>query len=250
MTYTDSSVAYGSSYKYRVRAMNSHGLYGPWVMVMEDLTEPDEPNMPSSLNVDPVNGTVELQWDAPTDNAGLWRTMADFDRAGDESGKLSYVIERKVGAGSWTRIHTQKHRYADGFHDTLTQAYTDKNPPVGMVSYRVAAIVDGCNPSPYNQKDPVTVTAASLGTVSDLAFSASAQLLTWTAPAGAVRQFAIVVNAADDTDFCLGTLNGTASSYTCTDIDNTAGSVYVGLVIAQDSAGTSTVGNFPTHRVQ
>ena len=250
MTYTDSNVAYGSAYEYRVRAMNSHGLSGPWVMVMEDLTEPDEPNMPRSLNVDPVNGTVELQWDAPTDNAGLWRTMVDFNRAGDESGKLSYVIERKVGAGSWTRIHTQKHRYADGFHDTLTQAYTDKNPPVGMVSYRVAAIVDGCNPSPYNQKDPVTVTAASLGTVSDLAFSASAQLLTWTAPAGAVRQFAIVVNAADDTDFCLGTLNGTASSYTCTDIDNTAGSVYVGLVIAQDSAGTSTVGNFPTHRVQ
>ena len=183
MTYTDSDVAYGSTYKYQVRAMNSHGLYGPWVMVMEDLTEPDEPNMPRSLNVDPVSGTVELQWDAPTDNAGLWQTMVDFNRAGDESGKLSYVIERKVGAGSWTRIHTQKHRYADGFDDTLTQAYTDNNPPVGQVSYRVAAIVDGCNPSPYNQKDPVTVVEQSLGNASGLSAVSSAAgtvALTWT----------------------------------------------------------------------
>ena len=65
MTYTDTNVAYGSSYKYRVRAMNGAGLYGPWAMETEDLTEPAEPQMPRSLNVDPVNGTVELQWDPP-----------------------------------------------------------------------------------------------------------------------------------------------------------------------------------------
>ena len=255
-SYMQSPLKYGYTYAYRVRAMNSAGLKGPWTVISEFAKEPDEPNMPRSLNVDPVNGTVELQWDAPEDSSGLWRTLKDFNKAGDDSENLSYVIERKVGGGSWERVvnlnkpNPQPHKYADNFADTLTQAYTDDNPPVGQVSYRVAALVDGCNPSPYNQKDPVTVTAATLSKVSDLAFRASAQLLGWTAPRGAVRQFAIVINATDDTDYCLGTLSGTDSSYTCTDIDNAAGSVYVGLVIAQDGAGRSTVSNFPTHRVQ
>ena len=255
-SYMQSPLKYGYTYAYRVRAMNSAGLKGPWTVISEFAKEPDEPNMPRSLNVDPVNGTVELQWDAPEDSSGLWRTLKDFNKAGDDSENLSYVIERKVGGGSWERVvnlnkpNPQPHKYADNFADTLTQAYTDDNPPVGQVSYRVAALVDGCNPSPYNQKDPVTVTAATLSKVSDLAFRASAQLLGWTAPRGAVRQFAIVINATDDTDYCLGTLSGTDSSYTCTDIDNAAGSVYVGLVIAQDGTGRSTVSNFPTHRVQ
>ena len=151
-------------------------------MVMEELTEPDEPQMPRSLNVDPVNGTVELQWDAPTDTEGLWRTMADFDRAGDESGNLQYIVQRKVGNGNWQtlpvanppKMATQYHKYADNFADTLTQAYTDTNPPVGLVSYRVAALVHGCNPSPYNQKDPVTVVAQPLGSATGLSAAAGA----------------------------------------------------------------------------
>ena len=190
-TYTDSNVDYDNTYKYRVRAMNSHGLYGPWAMVTEDLTEPDEPNMPRSLNVDPVNGTVELQWDAPEDSSDdpLWRMLVDFNRAGDASGNLSYIIERKVGGGSWARVRNpdkpnpQPHKYADNFDDTLTQAYTDDNPPVGEVSYRVAALVHGCNPSPYNQKDPVTVVEQPLGNASGLSAVSSAAgtvALTWT----------------------------------------------------------------------
>ena len=191
MMYTDSDVDYDNTYKYRVRAMNSHGLYGPWAMVTEDLTEPDEPNMPRSLNVDPVNGTVELQWDAPEDSSDdpLWRMLVDFNRAGDASGNLSYIIERKVGGGSWARVRNpdkpnpQPHKYADNFDDTLTQAYTDDNPPVGEVSYRVAALVHGCNPSPYNQKDPVTVVEQPLGNASGLSAVSSAAgtvALTWT----------------------------------------------------------------------
>lgn len=256
-SYAQGPLMYGYTYLYRVRAMNDAGLYSPWVQISEFAREDDQPNMPTSLNVDPVNGTVELQWDPPSDTIGLWRTMADFNRAGDESGNLEYIIERKVGSGSWNRVpstsaqpNPRPHMYADNFADTLTQAYTDNDPPVGKVSYRVAALVNDCNPSPWNQKDPVDVSPAPLGTVSDLAFQASAQQLNWTAPRSAVRQFAIVVNAADDTDYCLGTLDGDASTYICTRIANATGSVYVGLVIAQDANGNSTISNFPTHRVR
>lgn len=203
MTYTDTNVAYENSYTYRVRAMNSQGLYGPWAMVTEDLTEPNEPNMPRSLNVDPVNGTVELQWDPPTDSSSdpLWRTQADFDRAGDESGNLSYIIDRKVGGDQWRRIKTQNHKYADNFADTLTQAYTDMSPPVGSVSYRVAAVVHGCNPSPFNQKDPVTIVAQPLGSATGLSAAvgtaAGTAELTWTAGTSSTRHWLAGVKVSD-----------------------------------------------------
>ena len=209
MTYTDTNVAYENSYKYRVRAMNGAGLYGPWAMVTEDLTEPDEPQMPRSLNVDPVNGTVELQWDPPTDTEGLWRKMADFDRAGDESGNLQYIVQRKVGNGNWQtlpianppKMATQYHKYADNFADTLTQAYTDTSPPVGLVSYRVAALVHGCNPSPFNQKDPVTIVAQPLGSATGLSTTTGATAgtveLTWTAGTSSTRHWLAGVKVSD-----------------------------------------------------
>ena len=209
MTYTDTNVAYGSSYKYRVRAMNGAGLYGPWAVVTEDLTEPAEPQMPRSLNVDPVNGTVELQWDPPTDTEGLWRKMADFDRAGDESGNLQYIVQRKVGNGNWQTLPianpptmaTQYHKYADNFADTLTQAYTDTSPPVGLVSYRVAALVHGCNPSPFNQKDPVTIVAQPLGSATGLSTTTGATAgtveLTWTAGTSSTRHWLAGVKVSD-----------------------------------------------------
>ena len=209
MTYTDTNVAYENSYKYRVRAMNGAGLYGPWTMVTENLTEPDEPQMPRSLNVDPVNGTVELQWDPPTDTEGLWRTMADFDRAGDESGNLQYIVQRKVGNGNWQtlpienppKMATQYHKYADNFADTLTQAYTDTSPPVGLVSYRVAALVHGCNPSPFNQKDPVTIVAQPLGSATGLSATAGATAgtadLTWTSGTSSTRHWLAGVKVSD-----------------------------------------------------
>lgn len=158
--YTDTNVEYGQIYKYRARAMNGAHLYGPWATATVDLTdEPPAPNAPRSLNVDPVGNTVELQWDPPVDNATplLWRTQADFDLATNASGALDYVIERRLGDGMWQEILTQDHLYAENFDDTLTQGYTDPAPPLGSVSYRVAALVDECNQSPYNQKDPVDV---------------------------------------------------------------------------------------------
>ncbi len=254
MSYTDTAIAYDNTYEYRVRAMNDAGLAGPWSMVMEELTEPNEPSMPRSLNVDPTAAnTVELEWLAPIDDIGLWRTQADFDRPTDASKNLQYQIERQIGtAGNWTSIATPYHQYGEAIADHRTQGYTDTEAPAGNVSYRVAALVNACNVSAYSQKDAVSVVAApiTLGTITNLGLSNSL-VLTWTPAANATSQIAIVVNVADDTDFCLApSLAASASSYTCTGVSGTAGTAYVGLVIALDGSGESTVSNFPVRIVQ
>ena len=133
--------------------------------------------------------------------------MADFDLDGDKSDNLSYIIERKVGGGSWVRVvnpnkpNPQPHEYADNFADTLTQAYTDDDPPVGQVSYRVAALVDGCNPSPYNQKDPVTIVAQPLGSATGLSAMAGTAAgtveLTWMAGTSSTRHWLAGVKVSD-----------------------------------------------------
>ena len=113
--------------------------------------------------------------------------------------------------------------------------------------YRVAAI-NAIGSGAASSIQMATTDSAVLGAVTDLALSNSLQL-TWTAPTGAATQIAIVVNAADDTDYCLAPLAGDASSYTCS-LSDTAGNSYVGLVIAQDGKGGSTVSNFPVRTVQ
>ena len=84
------------------------------------------------------------------------------------------------------------------------------------------------------------------GTVLDLAASVGADPgtieLSWTPPAAGTAQVAVVVNVADDTDYCLDTLPGLeASSYTCT--GRTAGQTYVALLIVLLPDGGYTLAN-------
>ena len=84
------------------------------------------------------------------------------------------------------------------------------------------------------------------GTVLDLAASVGDDpgtiALSWTPPAAGASQVAVVVNAADDTDYCLDTLPGLdASSYTCA--RRTAGQTYVALLIVLLPDGGYTLAN-------
>ena len=277
MSYTDTNVAYGSTYKYRVRAMNGAGLTGPWAMVMEALEAPDRPLRPSSLvalhgvSTDPTKApnqpAIILQWDAPEDSSTdpLWREENDVDtRLGRENQSLSlqYRIQRQIGAnGDWLTLVTQRHKYAQGMtaseainnfrtqrHEDTTDAALDAD----NVSYRVAALVDGCNLSPWNLVDDVEgePQPRSLGAITDLMLS-STLVLSWTPAANAASQIAIVINAADDADYCLApALAGSTASYTCSDVSATAGATYVGLVIALDDSGGSSISNFPVRVVR
>ena len=70
--------------------------------------------------------------------------------------------------------------------------------------------------------------------------------VSWTTGNSANSQVVIVVNAADDTDWCLGAVAGDASSHTCTDA-LTSGASYVVLVIALDGQGGYMLGNVAAH---
>ena len=270
-SYTDDTVAYGNTYKYRVRAMNGASLTGPWVMVMEMLVAPDSPLRPSSLvathGVSSENSNLPaiiLQWDAPEDSTAdpLWREESDVGTdMNNESMSLQYRIQRSIGtAGNWVTLETQRHKYAqnttamEAINNFRTQRYEDTADAAldaDNVSYRVAALVDGCNLSPWNLVDDVEgePQARSLGTITDLALS-STLVLSWTPAANAASQIAIVINVADDSDYCLATLAGSTASSTCSDVSATAGTTYVGLVIALDGSGGSSVSNFPIRAVR
>lgn len=257
MSYTDTppAIAYENTYKYRVRAMNVAGLYGPWTMVTEVLTEPPQPMQPTGLVVQATGpNTVELEWQAPDDPTGLWSTMADFNMMGAASRNLEYVIERQVADANgnvmvdWTEIHTQAHLYADEFEDDRTQAWEDKNAPAGMVNYRVSALVDACNRSPAHQKNAIQVVDPPPVFGNVAASSASgAVTITWDAGTGASSHVVIAVNAADDTDFCMAVKASSDSEHTCPGLN--VGTSYVVLVIALDGAGGYTLGNVVTHTV-
>ena len=84
------------------------------------------------------------------------------------------------------------------------------------------------------------------GTVLDLAASVGDDpgtiVLSWTPPAAGASQVAVVVNVADDTDYCLDTLPGLdASSYTCA--GRRAGQTYVALLIVLLPDGGYTLAN-------
>ena len=83
------------------------------------------------------------------------------------------------------------------------------------------------------------------GTVLDLVASVDTPgtiALSWTPPAAGASQVAVVVNVADDTDYCLDTLPGLdASSYTCA--GRTAGQTYVALLIVLLPDGGYTLAN-------
>ena len=200
-SYTDTNVAYGSTYQYRVRAVNSVGRAGPWSMVGEALTEPPEPQMPSSLVVEAVGANVELEWDAPMDTVGLWRKQSDFNRSGDASGNLQYQIEREVNDGGWIPINTQPHMYGENFADNRTQVHVDVNAPVGLVSYRVAALVHNCNISAYNEKRELDVLQSPLGSATGLSAApgttAGTVELTWTSGASSTRHWLAGIKVSD-----------------------------------------------------
>jgi hypothetical protein len=177
-SYTATDVEYGYTYEYAVRAQNSAGLWGPWDSEREQLSQPPKPLRPSSLvathglsSDDVAQPVIILQWDAPEDSTTnpLWREESDVDTDNDNVSKdLEYQIQRRIGSGEWedipARNQHQPHQYAkdmtaaQAINNFRTQRYED-NDAVALnateVSYRVAALVDGCNVSPWNLVDDV-----------------------------------------------------------------------------------------------
>ena len=153
--------------------------------------------------------------DAPDDGLEICLPVSDGLRA--EAGSALILTLLRYAAGSWTEL-----------------------PGARDLGDRV------CAGGVTGQAAYATAYALRPGTVRDLAASVGDTpgtiALSWTPPAAGASQVAVVVNIADDTDYCLDTLPGLeASSYTCA--GRTAGQTYVALLIVLLPDGGYTLAN-------
>ena len=194
--------------------------------------ETTAPGMPTGLSANVRGNSVMLSWTAPSEPGAR----------GDVRARVTgYQIERHSGDGNFASIASD--------HGATT--YTDTSLTYGTTyTYRVSATNSFAKTGVPSAIATATPQQLALGAITDLALSNSLEL-TWTPAVSATSQIAIVVNVADDTDFCLApSLAASASSYACTGASATAGTAYVGLVIALDGSGGSSVSNFPVRVVQ
>ena len=259
MMYTDNDVAYGSTYEYRVRAVNPHGLKSNWVAMRMTLTVPDGVNAPSNLRAT-INeeGDVVLQWTAPMGGNQSWfnEDMSDPQVGnGDLSKRLSYRIERvdanNNDAGNFG-MPTQAHRYGPrSFNDpriTHEQTYKDEYPHDGLVTYVVTALVDACLPSDGNSVslDTQIGEPGAPGNVNAMASGNSVEV-TWSAPASAgslgditatITGYNVERSAMSGSGFTAVATGHSGTSYT--DSGLSYGETYYYRVIAVNSFGASS----------
>ena len=119
-TYTDDQVAASTTYTYRIKAINEHGVSerSRWLHI--DTPAPPVPDQPTGLEATASNGQVVLTWDDPQDDS-----------------ITGYVILRRV------RVNNTGGDFSELVTDTGTAAttYTDASvAPSTTYTYRIKAI--------------------------------------------------------------------------------------------------------------
>lgn len=205
MSYTDtSSLMYGYTYQYRVKAMNNARLYGPSGMVSETLMTPPEAQVPLSPDADlhaDDSSKVLFTWDPPP---GSWRSIGDIGE-GNQSMSMKYHVERRLEGtpnSDWVRLTVDAdgndaprvHQYLDNeskeeaIRNIQTQGYEDEPEESGSYKYRVAALLDNCQLSRWAVTAREVVVSLEPGQPTGLEAVAAGQSqinLSWTAPADA-----------------------------------------------------------------
>ena len=153
--------------------------------------------------------------DAPDDGLEICLPVSDALRA--EAGSALVLTLLRYAVGSWTEL--------DGARDL-----GDRVCAGGVAGQ--AAYAAGYALRPGTVLDLAASVGDTPGTIA----------LSWTPPAAGASQVAVVVNVADDTDYCLDTLPGLeASTYTCA--GRRAGATYVALLIVLLPDGGYTLAN-------
>ena len=153
--------------------------------------------------------------DAPDDGLEICLPVSDALRA--EAGSAYTLTLLRYAGGAWTEL--------DGARDLGDRVCA--GGVAGEAAYAVGYAL-----RPGTVLDLAAAVGADPGTIE----------LSWTPPAAGTAQVAVVVNAADDTDYCLDTLPGLdASSYTCA--GRRAGQTYVALLIVLLPDGGYTLAN-------
>ena len=91
-TYTDNEVAASTTYTYRIKAINEHGVSerSRWVHI--DTPAPPVPDKPTGLEATASNGQVVLTWDDPQDDSITGYVILRRVRVNDQGGDFSELV--------------------------------------------------------------------------------------------------------------------------------------------------------------
>lgn len=164
--YVDSSLASGTTYDYRVRAMIGGEAASDYSNVASAMTQMVAAP-PSGLGATPVSTSrIDLNW---TDNSN------------NETG---FAIERRFGGGVWSKIANVGANVTAYINNALKNGVT--------YYYRVRAVVSGQGTSTYsNEASATTFAAVAPSSLGAVAISASSVDLDWTDNSNNETGFAI-----------------------------------------------------------
>ncbi len=224
-SYSNSGLAAGTTYRYRVRASDAAGNLGPYSAIASATTssgaDTTPPSAPASLTAKAISGTIiSLTWPAATDNVAV----------------TGYKVERCLGASctTFTQIATP-----------TGTAYIDSGHAAGMTfRYRVRATDAAGNLGPYSAIASATTSSGADTTppsapasLTATAISSTTISLTWSA---ATDSFAVTgyrverCTGASCTTFVQVAIP-TGTSYSNSGL--AAGTTYRYRVRASDAAG-------------
>ena len=99
-TYTDDTVAAGTTYTYRIKAINEHGVSerSRWYHI--DTQAPPVPDQPTGLEATVSNGQVVLTWDDPQDESITGYVILRRVRENDQGGDFSVLVANTGSAAT------------------------------------------------------------------------------------------------------------------------------------------------------
>jgi hypothetical protein len=218
-TLVDTDVVRGTTYSYRVVAVNAVG-YGVSSPSTEGVAPGSVPSAPANLGATASIGQVELNWSAPTDDGGFTIT--------------GYNVYRAVGSGTLVKIAT-----------VTSPSYTDASGAQGTTYlYKVVAV------NAKGEGAMASVSSASLWpspapAAVQVVREGSSAVVTWSIPSGnsssvAVTGFAIY-RGLPGHEVLIGYANSSdATSFIDADAPSEATSYYVVALNGIVPGGSST----------
>ena len=230
-TYEHTGLIPGTTYHYRVSAINSAGTGTPSTVNNATTEAISAPQAPTGLDAQVQGRTqINLSWTAPSDNGGAAIT--------------GYRIETSTNAGTtWSEQEDDTGSTATAYEHTGLM-------PGTTYHYRVSAINSAGTGTPSNIDHAATSTATQPDAPTGLSATASGRTqinLSWTAPSNnggaAITGYRIETSTNAGTTWSEqdGNTESTATAYEHTGL--TPGTTYHYRVFAINSAGTGNPSN-------
>ena len=232
LTYTDSTAAGNTTYRYRIRAVNSVGV-GDATRQQSATLGAGRPGAPTGLSATASGwSAVDLTWSAPASNGGASIT--------------GYTLQRKSGSGSYADVSSGIGAGATSYSDTGLAANT-------AYTYRIRAM-NSFGGGGWSNEESETTGNAVPSAVSDLtatkdATNGSSEIdLAWTAPASggsAITGYTLQRKAGSGDYANVSTTIG-ASATTYSDTGLSPGTTYTYQIRATNSEGDASWSNEPS----